>query len=247
MSSKNIPKNAPGPPPPKNNPIGTPGVMNMLHQIIQAPNNRESSVGDKLFRSTFGTILFARRWYKLLTSEKKARIMKLFTNPRDDINDVYKPNSYKQTQTTIETPLRKPLSPETGELIHQVALNFDYCVPLDVIEGYTPQSFISTESLEQINRLPSWLRFLVLFKFDSIHAFYGHHTHHFLKHLANQVDIKRVNSIDVLVPQNEDDLVDTFEINNRFTLSDEELERLDHKRKRQEILNSDLFRLRMAS
>jgi hypothetical protein len=247
-------------PPGKVDHMAKPGVSDILHSLLKIPPTSsfsksgqdqldKTTQGEKLFRSTFGTIMFAQRWQKVMSADKRAKIVEMFTNPRDDPNDVYKPNSRIETQTTIEIPASKPLSKDTGDLLHEIAANYDFCVPLDIIESYRPETFISEDCQEEIDRLPSWLRFLVIFKYDAIHAAYGHRSHQFLKNLANQVDIKRISSFEEFEGQNEDDVRDTFEIYNRFRLNDTdtEISRIANERRKTDFRRSDLYKLKLAS
>lgn len=202
--------------------------------------------GDRTFKNTFGTLIFAQKWTKAMSEEKKGKIISLFTNPRDDPLDIYKPNSKIETQTTCEIPYRKPLPPQESELLHEIAANYDYCVPLDIVEKFTPKAFISNESRIQLDRLPTWLRSLVVFRYDRIHERYGHHTHHYIKLLANRIDAKRSVNLEIQEKDDDDDITDNNEIQKRFALNEQDLTN-ELQRRREELYYNDLFRLKYAS
>lgn len=205
-------------------------------------------------KKSFGTILsFATgaigKWQKSLTEERRQKIRKLFTVPRNDPNDPFKPNSKDQVKILSEQPLRKSLPPDEENMLQTIAVHYDYCLPLDIIEWPYPVRDISDENREQLVKLPTWLKALIIRRFDKIHDYFGPRTPFFLRMLANRIDFQRSVPMKIFEIDENEDEEDVYTINKNFVINDFDLDNgpiMETRKTTKSLQGTDLFRVAHA-
>lgn len=186
------------------------------------------------------------KWQRNLTEERRQKIRKLFTVSRDDPYDPYKPNSEISTKIIGEQPLKQQLPPEEEGMLQTIAVNYDYCLPLDIIDWPQPLHDVSKECREQLEKLPTWMKALILLRYDKISEYFGHRTHHFLRMLANRVDYQRSIPMKIFEVEVDDDEEDFYTINKDFVITEDDMDALpivEQKTIRKSLRGVDLFRV----
>lgn len=190
------------------------------------------------------------KWQKSLTEERRQKIRKLFTVPRNDPYDPFKPNSETQTKIIAERPLKRPLPEDEENMLQNIAVNYDYCLPLDIVEWPDVAQDISNENREQLEKLPTWLKALIVRRYDTIYAYFGERTHYFLRMLANRIDFQRSFPIKIFEMDENEDEEDVYNINKNFVITDVEVDHhapiVETRKSAKSLHGNDLFRVAHA-
>ncbi|ODN05838.1 Cation channel sperm-associated protein 3 [Orchesella cincta] len=230
-------------------PSGNKGQIKKISDLTKAVN-KEDGGKDRL---TLGLILSLAtgaigKWQRNLTEDRRLKIKKLFTVPRNDPEDPFKPNSERQVKLMSELPFRQPLPPLEEDMLQTVAVNYDFCLPLDIVEWTRPIKEISNECREQLEKLPTWLKALVMLRYDSIYDYFGNRTQYFLRMLANRIDFQRTIPMKIFDIDEDEDEEDFYTINKNFVITEEDFNApiLEPKRKQKSISGADLWKVAHA-
>ncbi|CAL8138360.1 unnamed protein product [Orchesella dallaii] len=204
-------------------------------------------------RQTLGMILTLAtgaigKWQRNLTEDRRMKIRKLFTVPRNDPEDPFKANSERQVKIICEQPFRERLPSHEEDMLQTVAVNYDYCLPLDIVEWTRPIKEISNECREQLEKLPTWLKALIMLRYDSICDYFGNRTQYFLRMLANRIDFQRSIPMKIFdIDENEDE-EDFYTINKNFIITEDDFNApiLEPKRKNKSMSGADLWKVAHA-